>query len=58
MRGLGLYTIHIRELTTTIPDTTTHIQNIPILIVGMDIEMLTVDIHQCHTMSISVFTMG
>jgi hypothetical protein len=43
MQGLEVRTIHIQELTMTIPDTTIRIQNIPIPIVGMDIDINTIN---------------
>jgi hypothetical protein len=73
MQEPGLYTIHIQELTTTIPDTITNIQDIPVSIISIDTNVatinftvnrensaaaLTVEIHGCRIMGRQIFTMG
>ncbi len=64
MRELGLCTIRIQELTTTIQNIITHIQDIDIFIMSMEIgatnftAALTIGIHGYPIMSISAFTMG
>jgi hypothetical protein len=64
MQEPGLYTIRIRERTTTIQDTTTHIQDIDIFMINMEIDpinftaALTIEIRGYPIMSITVITMG
>jgi hypothetical protein len=73
MPRVGLYTLHIQELTATIPDTTINIQDIPVTIIIMDINMGTIDftINQVDStaaltseiqgrpiMGVGIFTMG
>jgi len=64
MQEPGLCTIHIQELTTAIPDTITHIQDIDIFMISMEIgainftAVLTIGIHGFPIMSITVITMG
>ena len=73
IQQLQVCTIQIQELTTTILDTITHIQDIAISIIRIDMNIDTINftitsitsietpiiqIHQCHNMSIGVLTMG
>lgn len=73
MQGVGLYTIHIQGLTTTIPDTITNILDIPVSIISIDIDMGTIDftmnqvnstaaltlkIHGCPTVGMGILTTG
>jgi hypothetical protein len=64
MREPGLCTIRIQELTTTIQDTITHIRDIDIFTISMEIgainftRAVTIGIHGFPIMSTSASTMG
>lgn len=73
MQEPGLYTIHIQELTTTIPDTITNIRDIPVSIISIDIDVGTMDFmmnqvnstaaltlraHGCPIIGMGIFTIG